>query len=498
MINADRLSLTRPITIRNILSLWAVPLLLVLLGLGSAWLYYWARDLHRFTQWVAAYISLYISQLGIYLLACYTILRRSSPSSRAVRLATIVIVIAFTALFRFELVAQRPYLSSDVHRYIWDGRVQAAGINPYSYIPTAEELKPLRDDKIYPQINRADYAPTPYPPMAQVIYYAVYLAYPSSVTAFKIAMSLFDLLTMLAVMLVLRQLDLDPSRAIIFAWHPLLIFESAHSGHVEAPFVAFLALALLAWTYKRPALTGISVAFAAMVKFYPALLLPVFFFSTNRSEVEQPGQRSPGAWIAAIWRSLSSKPNLILLAAFAATVVLAYVPYWNAGLGVFGSLPNEFREEGFIDKGGRYFLLVLLRTLLPIPTVIFLAVAALALGWSGLWQMSKAKRDAMDAARGAVALIGLYLMITTPRYSWYYAWILPFLCFVPGIAWLYLTGASVLLYLLWYIPFAYPDLPLWLGVSLYLPTIALLGWDRWKRSERQTWQARSPATEEGV
>jgi hypothetical protein len=31
-----------------------------------------------------------------------------------------------------------------------------------------------------------------------------------------------------------------------------------------------------------------------------------------------------------------------------------------------------------------------------------------------------------------------------------------------------------LLYLLWYIPFAYPDLPLWLGASLYLPTLALL------------------------
>lgn len=478
MINADRLSLPRPFTNRDTLSLWAVPILLVSLGLASAWLYYWARDLHRFTQWIAAYISLFTGQLGIYLLACYAVLRNPAPTSRTVSRITIAIVIVFAALFRIELVAQRPYLSSDAYRYVWDGRVQAAGINPYRYIPTAEELKPLRDTAIYPQINRADYAPTPYPPMAQAIYFGVYLAYPLSVTAFKVAMSFFDLLTALAVMIVLKRLELDPARAIIFAWHPLLIFESAHSGHVEAPFIAFLALALLAWTYKRPALTGISIGFAAMVKFYPALLLPVFFFNPDRSAVEKAGLRSVRAWLASIRDSLTEKKNLLLLAAFVITVVLAYVPYWSVGLGVFGSLPNEFREEGFVDKGGRYFMLVLLRTLLPAPTSVFLAAAALALGGMGLWQMVRAKRNAMDVARGAVALIGIYLMITTPRYSWYYAWILPFLCFIPNIGWIYLTGASVLLYLLWYIPHAYPDLPLWLGASLYLPALALLFWKR--------------------
>jgi hypothetical protein len=474
MINADRLSLPRPRTTRDVLSRWAVPVALVSLGLASAGLYYWARDLHRFTQWIAAYISLFIVQFGIYLAACYAVLRRTAPASRAVAGVTIAIVIVFAALFRAELVAERPYLTTDTYRYIWDGRVQAAGINPYRYIPSAEELRQLRDSVIYPQINRGDYAPTPYPPLAQAIYLAVYLIYPSSVTAFKTAMSLFDLLTALAVMLVLRRLDLDPARAIIFAWHPVLVFESAHSGHVEAPFIAFLALALLAWTYKRPALTGVSVALAAMVKFYPALLLPVFFFNSNRSAIERSNMRSPRAWAAAVGGSLLSKKNLLMLAAFILTVVLAYLPYWSVGTGVFGSLPNEFREEGFVDKGGRYFLLVLLRSVAPIPTTFFLAVAALALGAMGLWQMVRAKRDAMDVARGAVALIGLYIMITTPRYSWYYAWILPFLCFVPNIAWIYLTGASVLLYLLWYIPFAYPDLPLWLGASLYLPTLALL------------------------
>ena len=45
-------------------------------------------------------------------------------------------------------------LSSDLYRYIWDGRVQRAGINPYLYPPSAPELAVLRDEHVYPRINR--------------------------------------------------------------------------------------------------------------------------------------------------------------------------------------------------------------------------------------------------------------------------------------------------------------------------------------------------------
>jgi hypothetical protein len=35
----------------------------------------------------------------------------------------------------------------DLYRYVWDGRVQAAGLNPYSYAPADPELAALRDDR---------------------------------------------------------------------------------------------------------------------------------------------------------------------------------------------------------------------------------------------------------------------------------------------------------------------------------------------------------------
>ncbi|HXG64523.1 MAG TPA: hypothetical protein VNO70_05410 [Blastocatellia bacterium] len=461
----------------------AAPVTLVIIGLASAWLYYWGQDLHRFTQWIAAYIWLYIAHFGFYLIACYAVLRSPARLPRFVTLATVLIVIAFAVIFRLQLVDERPYLSSDTYRYIWDGRVQAAGVNPYRYIPSAPELAHLRDEKIYPLINRADYAPTPYPPIAQAVYFLVQVVFPSSVTGFKVAMSLFDIITIVAVMLALARAGFNPARAVIFAWHPLLIWEGAHSGHIESAFICFLALALLAWSYRKPVLVGVALGLATMVKFYPALVLPAFMYSHQNKDSDD-GAKPDGiaGWLAAIRSTLFSRPNLWMLAAFVGTIILAYLPYLSVGAGVLGYLPRELQEEGY-EGGTRYFLFALIRQVAPVPAMAFTVFAALALIGMGLWRLTRDKRGAADVARGAIALIGLFLLLSTPRYPWYFAWLLPYLCFAPRIGWLYLTGATILLYLLWYTPNVYPHLPLWLGASLYAPTLAFLFWE-WMR-ERQ-------------
>jgi hypothetical protein len=108
------------------------------------------------------------------------------------------------------------------------------------------------------------------------------------------------------------------------------------------------------------------------------------------------------------------------------------------------------------------------------PTTLYSALAALALGGLAVWWLLRQKRDAMDIAKGALALIGLYLLLTSPRYPWYFCWIVPWLCFLPRAGWLYLTGATILLYTLWFIPNEFPNLPLWLGAALYIPTVLLL------------------------
>ncbi len=454
----------------------------VLLAAGgiSAWLYYWAGDLHRFTQWIAAYIWLYVALLGLYAISSYFVWRAPAASSRSLSLGAAALILVFGAFFRLELVGRRPFLSSDIYRYIWDGRVQAAGVNPYRYVPDAPELAGLRDDRIYPNINRGDYALTPYPPAAQAVFFGIYLARPSSVTAFKAAMSLFDMLTMLAIMLVLAREGLNPARAIIFAWNPLIIFEGAHSGHIDSVFIAFLAVALLFRSHKKSAAAGIMLALAAAVKFYPALLLPVFLYGSEES-ASISSRGGLGEYLSRLKDTVLVRRNLILMAAFVLTIALIYVPYLSVGAGVLGNLLNEFKEEGFTGGGSRYFILDLARRAIPIPTMLFLVASALALIWIGSRWLTAEKRASADAAKGSVALIGLYLIIISPRYAWHYAWLVPFLCFAPRMAWFYLTGASVLLYLTWYKPLEYPGIPLWLGALVFLPVL-LFGVRDWRRN----------------
>src|SRR5882757_6833503 len=97
----------------------------------------------------------------------------TSLSSEVDERVAIVVVLGLAAAMRLLLVGEEPFLSSDLYRYIWDGRVQAAGINPYLHVPAEPALAALRDAAIFPNINRADYAVTAYPPIAEMIYLAI-------------------------------------------------------------------------------------------------------------------------------------------------------------------------------------------------------------------------------------------------------------------------------------------------------------------------------------
>ena len=92
----------------------------------------------------------------VYFVAVALILRG------AISARTIWIILGFAAIFRLIVVVFPPFLSNDMYRYIWDGWVQAAGINPYRYIPDDSHLAFLRDQAVFPDINRASYAPTIY------------------------------------------------------------------------------------------------------------------------------------------------------------------------------------------------------------------------------------------------------------------------------------------------------------------------------------------------
>ncbi|MGT2489055.1 hypothetical protein ACU4GA_30515 [Methylobacterium oryzae CBMB20] len=96
-----------------------------------------------------------------YLLAVRLVLRQRLPR------AALWTILGIAVLMRAALLPAPPFLSSDIYRYVWDGQVHAAGINPYRYVPADPALERLRDAAVYPLINRKDYARTIYPPAAQ-------------------------------------------------------------------------------------------------------------------------------------------------------------------------------------------------------------------------------------------------------------------------------------------------------------------------------------------
>ena len=487
MIKSITIEQPRLVSKQSLLTLIATPGALAAIGLATAWLYHWGGYLHRFSQGISSYIALFILQFALYLLACYFVFRFRPRAPRAVILVTAGIIVLLAGVFRAELAGKPPYLSTDAYRYVWDGNVQAHHINPYRYKPTAEPIAYLRDDRVFPKINGADYAVTPYPPLAQIIFLVVDLVSPLNVTAFKVTVLAFDMIAVLAIMLVLARAGMDPARAILFAWHPLIIWEGSHSGHVDSIFIAFLSLALLAWSYKRYLMTGIALGAATLVKFYPIILLPVFLpgLSIGLASFREISQSGPGTWKETgtrLWSALCAGPGRRIILGLIAVIALCYVPYLTVGKGIFGYLTEFFEEEGYINKGGRYFLLALGRELMPIPTTVYTCIAVMALiALCTVWLMRK-KENVIDVARGSIAIIGLYLFLTTPRYPWYYCWIIPFLCFIPRLGWIYLTGATVLLYTLWFIPNEYPNLPIWLGAAMYVPTVAMLALDHSRRS----------------
>src|SRR5437762_3690328 len=216
---------------------WA-NLLLIITGCAALVLYRISLRAHTGPD-ILWFLKIALVQCVLYVFVAWLAIK-----ARAAR-STLIIVIVFAALFRLSLVFSPPYLSDDIYRYVWDGRVQAAGINPYRYIPADEHLQSLRDEEIYPKINRRDYAHTMYPPAAEATYFLT-TRISESVTWMKLTIVGFELITVWLLMELLASFGMPRQRILIYAWHPLVVWEFAGSGHIDPLAFAFIALALLA------------------------------------------------------------------------------------------------------------------------------------------------------------------------------------------------------------------------------------------------------------
>jgi len=397
------------------------------------WIY---KHPHQFT-------AAFVGQLLLYLAGAFWVIRRK-PDGRWVLGAIVLVALGARLAFAF----QPPNISDDIYRYVWDGRVQAEFINPYRYPPNDPELRYLRDDAIYQELNRKPVR-TIYPPVAQTVFRGLYLLHPDSVIWTKLAFIGFDMATILVLAGLLVRLGMRPERVLLYAWHPLLILELGHSGHVDIVAIFFLALALWARTAERARWTGVLLACATLVKFYAIVALPALLFRNVRKDLQVGG-------------------------ALTVSIALAYLPFLGVGTHVFGYLSGYTEEEG-ISSGERFYLLEQMQRLVgTIPSLpgllgnvplepvrafqigLFLAMTALA-----LWCWLARRASPADAAIRMALLFLAVLVLATPAYPWYWLLALLPLPFLTGrLLATTVTMASLagLLYLQWWWP-GTPDRP---------------------------------------
>ncbi len=442
---------------------------IALLLLGACLLALTATALALFTLGAAgirtdarteAFVALLGVASAVYLLAVLVALR-----GRSFRFA-LPIVLAVAVGMRLIVLFADPFLSTDVYRYLWDGRVQVAGIDPYRYVPADPALRSLREDLIYPNISRPD-AGTPYPPAAQLVFQAV-TRVSQSVLAMKLAMVAFEALACWAMVRLLALARLPRERVLIYAWNPGVVWSFADNGHVDAIAIGMLAVALLLRAVRRDTWVGVALGTAVLVKFLPAAMAPALW--------RPRGQR----WAA--WRTP--------LAAIAVMLVV-YLLYIDVGRpdidSMLGSLMFYFRDENLAQGSGIWLLSGLgeLIALPPSASMVYGACALVILSALAAWVAFRPRPPIGDAAdirwvcADAALLAAVLTVVISPHYQWYFAWLALPCCVAPRWSILWLTVASAVLYM--------PHIEVWFywPSLIYLPAAALAVWEGWQSSAPQ-------------
>ena len=353
---------------------------------------------------------------GLVWLAAVALVRRTAFPPR-----TLWLVLGTAAAMRVMTFAAPPLLSTDIYRYVWDGRVQSAGINPYRYLPDAPQLAFLRDQAVFPNINRADYAHTIYPPAAEALFALAGRVAPG-VYGMKALMAAFDLLAIVALLRLLTLAGRDRAQVLIYAWLPLPIWEFAGNGHIDAMASGLLALALLSTAYGGAARTGIVLAAATLTKFLPGVIVPAFWRPWN-------------------WR---------MLVAFVLAIIAFYAPYLGVGTRVLGFLVGYVHEEHLVHGGG-IFLLEVIDRIVPLPSwaaaayaaavLVLLAALSMRFVFASPMPTDPGRLIIMQAGQGAI-LGAVLLVAISPHYPWYFSWLAPLTCLAPlaSLNWLLIAA----------------------------------------------------------
>jgi hypothetical protein len=320
-------------------------------------------------------------------------------------------VLAWGLVFRAIGLLALPILEDDFYRYLWDGRSSALTGNPYRDAPMshfADSSIPGTFQRVLDRINNP-HIPSIYPPMCQLVFVAGYWLAPGELLPLKLAFVAADLAT-----LVLLWRLVPPGGVLLYAWCPLLIQETAFSGHPDSLGVFFMVAALFAGACGRQGIGAVVVALAVASKLFAVFILPFLLL----------GMR------------------LRHLALFSVILGLAYLPF--ALPGASNESAGLFTFVASWEFNSTLYALVAAAAGPAIAKCIGGLTVALSIACL-LWQ-ENSRRSALSGAvpRGDL-IFGVLFLVSPVVNPWYLLWLLPFVCARPsawGIAALFAVPLS--------------------------------------------------------
>jgi hypothetical protein len=341
----------------------------------------------------------------------------------------VVIGLVLAAGWHIEFLRVPSGADDDIRRYVWDGRLQRLGYNPYIVVPSDPAAKGLHIPETR-SLNNPDLA-SPYPPGAQLFFRAV-TAIQESTFALKVAFVVCEFAIVFVLLNILLCTRQAAHLVLAFAWNPLLAIEVAGSGHIDIVGALLLVVSVATLVRRWRAAAAVALGLAIAVKLLPVVLLPLY------------------------WKRVRIRD-----AALATAVVgLLYVPFLNHGripVGSLGTYVQNFRFNGpvfaALDRFAPPQILAGLAVLAGLATATWLRIRSAKPGWSPE-QFASMFAWPMAAS----------LLCAPAVFPWYLLWLLPFL-----------TSASTLLIIVWTVSII-PVYVQWHLRTLGRPWGALHGW----------------------
>lgn len=387
---------------------------LALIGTAFVALFILIWALGDLKQNIFAFELLFAALFLCYLSAVFFIWRRTLPQKQAL---TIIIVAAILA--RLVMSFSAPTLSSDIIRYAWDGKIQNSGYDPYVRAPNDPRLSALRDKLIYEHLSPIFIdKPGVYPPGAELFFRVGALGKSNTVLALKILLALFDIGSIWLLVLILRRLRIDPTRVVIYAWSPLVVIEVCQSGHIDGLTVFFVLAAILAALKGKDLAVGVWAALGVAVKLFPAALLPALYRKRD-------------------WK---------LPIGFGLGLIAAFLPYWRAAPTLFG-LTTQMKYQPRFNSSLLFVFQKIFGDTPAVHTIYVLgAVSLLAVTGVVVWLRQDGSDDRM--MQGLFVMAAFLLVLLPFLQPWYLVLIIPLLAWRLSPAFLYISGAAALSYLI--------------------------------------------------